>query len=145
MSLQWHYQSRPDVGILALAGKLGVKDAPILHGAIGWTLYHGTGPLILDLSALTAWTSLGQAAVIESALRLAKAQRRLEIAALPTGYPDLVTDTEHAAIPVHTDVLSALTANHATIEPAGELREWRSAGWPDSDPRTRQPGSARRP
>lgn len=130
MQLQWRYESRPDLGILALSGSLGVKGAPRLHGAIGWTLYHGTGPLIMDLDAVTEWTTLGQGEIIRTALRLAEAGRSLEIAAAPGPVPAFIADSDQPAIDVHTDLAAALTAHGASTEPAGEFREWRSGGWP---------------
>ncbi|WP_194910553.1 anti-sigma factor antagonist, partial [Catenulispora rubra] len=81
--LQWRYASRPDLGVLALAGQLGAADVPRLNGAIGWTLFHGGGPLILDLSALYRWTTLGQDAIVKAAARLQAAGRTLDIAAAP--------------------------------------------------------------
>lgn len=128
MSLQWRYQSRPELGILALAGKLGAKDAPRLYGAIGWTLYHGTGPLILDLAAVRGWTSIGQNAVIESAVRLADARRTLEVAAPPAEGPDLM-GAAVPAIRVHADLAAALSAHGVGAEPGDGVREWHSSDW----------------
>lgn len=134
MQLQWRYESRPDLGILALSGRLGVKGAPRLYGAIGWALYHGTGPLIIDLNAVSEWTTLGQGEIVRTALRLAKAGRTLEIAAAPGPVPAFLVADDQAPIRVHADLAAALTAHGATAEPTGEFREWRSDGWPHAMP-----------
>jgi hypothetical protein len=128
--MQWHYESRPDLGILALAGRLGAEDVPRLHGAIGWTLYHGSGPLILDLAAVTGWTTFGQGGVIRAGRRLAEAGRTLEIAAAPGPVTTLIADSGYAAIRVHTDLATALSTHGVPAEPTGQVRQWRSSGWP---------------
>jgi hypothetical protein len=129
VQLQWRYQSRPDLGILTLAGRLGVEDVPRLHGAIGWTLYHGSGPLILDLAAVTGWTAFGQGGVIRAGLRLAEAGRNLEIAAAPGPVATLIADSGYATIRVHADVAAALHAHGSPAEPAGPFRQWHSSHW----------------
>ncbi|GAA1965037.1 STAS domain-containing protein [Catenulispora subtropica] len=135
MQLQWHYESRPDLGILALAGSLGAKGAPRLHGATGWALYHGAGPLIMDLAAVTEWTTLGQGEIIRTALRLSEAGRTLEIAAAPGPVPAFISTSGQPAITVHADLAAALAAHGAPAEPTGEFREWRSGGWPHPNTR----------
>jgi hypothetical protein len=138
VQLQWRYESRPDLGILALAGRLGAEDVPRLHGAIGWTLYHGAGPLILDLAAVTGWTTYGQGGVIRAGRRLAEAGRTLEIAAAPGPVADLIAESGFAAIRIRADLSAALEAHRAPAEPAGSFRQWRSSRWPHPAARVQQ-------
>jgi hypothetical protein len=135
VALQWRYESRPELGILALSGMLDAQDAGRLYGAIGWTLYHGSGPLILDLAAVSRWTTVGQDSLIKSARRLAEAQRSLEVAARPAGGPDLISSCEHPVIRVHTDLTSAMSAHGAPADPDGKVRQWRSDDWPEAKAR----------
>ncbi|WP_194904012.1 anti-sigma factor antagonist [Catenulispora rubra] len=130
MKLQWRYDSRPDLGILTLTGRLGARDLPRLHGAIGWTLFHGGGPLILDLSLLSEWTGPGQDAVIKSGLRLEAGGRTLEIVATPDSDAAVIGCSSRPAIRVHSDLASALTAHGASSDPTAGRREWHSDGWP---------------
>jgi hypothetical protein len=130
VQLQWRYESRPDLGILALAGQLGAADVARLHGAIGWAIYHGSGPLIIDLATVTQWTAPGQDEIVRTSLRLAEAGRPLEIAAAPGPIPASMTDSDQPAIRVHVDLDAALAAHNAPGEPDGRFRQWRSSGWP---------------
>jgi hypothetical protein len=130
VQLQWRYESRPDLGILALAGRLSAEDVPRLHGAVGWTLYHGAGPLILDLAAVTEWTTFGQGGVIRASLRLAEAGRSLEIAAARGPVTAFIAEAGFAAIRIHADLSAALDAHGVPAESAGPLRQWRSSRWP---------------
>ncbi|MEY9839756.1 anti-sigma factor antagonist [Streptacidiphilus sp. EB103A] len=136
MTIQWHFQDGPSVGVLAVSGYLGAESVPRFAGAVGWALARGTGPLIVDLKALLGWSPQGQAAVAAAVLRLAVQQRTLELAALPTGEGSALIP-ELQGLPVHPDLESALAAHPATAseqarseaEHQGGHQNWRSAGW----------------
>ena len=130
--LQWRYECRTELGVLSLAGRLGATAAPRVFGAVGWALYRGEGPLILDLSAVTGWTSLGQGAVVEAAVRLAAHGRTMEITAPPAGGTSAIAGNRFAAIAIHADLPTALAVHGGALEADGQVREWRSVGWPEA-------------
>jgi hypothetical protein len=130
--LQWRYECRAELGVLALSGRLDAKAVSRLAGAIGWTLFRGRGPLILDLGAVTSWTSLGQAGVVEAAVRLAAGGRRLEIASAPAGGDSVIAGNRMIEIRVHDDLAAALGAHGAAPDAVEECREWRSSDWPEA-------------
>ncbi|MEU5216625.1 anti-sigma factor antagonist [Streptomyces sp. NPDC020807] len=126
MTIEWRYTVQQNLGILSLAGHLGAEEAVNrFTGAVGWALSRGTGPVILDLTALRGWSAGGQLAVAEAARRLEADGRSLELAAIPAD-GSLVPTGDHPAIPVHHDLDTALA--HHTGGP--EQREWCSDEWP---------------
>lgn len=126
---QWHYSARDDLGILALAGHLDAATADRFSGAVGWTLAHGTGPLILDLAAVHTWSPEGQASIVTAARRLAQHDRPLQLSAIPADGTAAVIYNGTPLIPVHADLATALAAHGATVEEHAEQRQWRSDGW----------------
>ncbi|MCM2390535.1 STAS domain-containing protein [Streptomyces albipurpureus] len=127
MTIEWRYTTHTGLGVLSLAGYLGPDAIDRFNGAIGWVLARGTGPVILDLTALHGWSLGGQLAIGQAAQRLADEDRGLELAAIPAEVP-FVPDGSHPAIPLHLDLPSALAAHPAL---AGQPRQWRSDQWPD--------------
>ncbi|MEU6934092.1 MULTISPECIES: anti-sigma factor antagonist [unclassified Streptomyces] len=126
MTIEWRYTTHPGLGVLALAGFLGADAIGRFDGAVGWVLARGTGPVILDLTALRGWSAGGQLAVADAARRLEAEGRGLELAAIPAD-GSLVPTGDHPDIPVHCDLETALTAHHS----AGRgQREWCSDEWP---------------
>jgi hypothetical protein len=130
--LQWRYECRPELGVLSLAGHLGATAAPRVSGAVGWALYRGEGPLILDLSTVTGWTSLGQGSVVEAAVRLAAHGRTMEIAAPPAGGTSAIAGNRFVAIAIHSDLPTALATHGAALEADEQARKWCSVGWPEA-------------
>ena len=136
MTIQWHFQDGPSVGVLAVSGYLGAESVPRFAGAVGWALARGTGTLIVDLKALHGWSPQGQAAVRDAVQRLAVQQRTLELAALPQGEGSALI-SELRDLPVHPDLETALAAHPTTAseqarseaEHQGGHQNWRSAGW----------------
>jgi anti-anti-sigma regulatory factor len=131
-TFQWQYTARDDLGILALAGQLDATTADRFTGAVSWTLAHGTGPLILDLHALHAWSPEGQAAIVKAARCLAERNRPLELAAIPADGTAAVIYNGTPFIPVHPDLATALAAQGATCREPADGRQWRSDGWIES-------------
>jgi anti-anti-sigma regulatory factor len=130
-TFQWHYTAREDLGILALAGHLHDEAADRFTGAVNWVLAHGTGPLILDLTALHTWSHGGQAAIVQAARHLAEQNRPLELSSIPADGTGAVIYNGTPFIPIHDDLDTALAAHGTTRdEPAGQ-RQWRSGGWTD--------------
>ncbi|MGW4162556.1 STAS domain-containing protein [Streptomyces sp. NPDC004788] len=126
MTIEWRYTTHPGLGVLSLSGFLGAQAVGRFDGAVGWVLARGTGPVVLDLTALRGWSAGGQLAVAEAARRLAGEGRRLELAAIPAD-GSLVPTGDHPEIPVHADLTAALAAHHSG---GGEQREWCSDAWP---------------
>ncbi|AJF63486.1 hypothetical protein [Streptomyces vietnamensis] len=126
MTIEWRYTTHPGLGVLSLAGFLGADAVGRFSGAVGWVLARGTGPVILDLTALRGWSADGQPAVTDAARRLAAEGRRLELAAIPAD-GSLVPSGDHPEIPVHCDLEAALAAHHGG---GREQREWCSGEWP---------------
>ncbi|MEU8619113.1 anti-sigma factor antagonist [Streptomyces sp. NPDC048623] len=126
MTIEWRYTVQPHLGILSLAGYLGADAVGRFSGAVGWALARGTGPVVLDLTALRGWSAGGQLAVAEAARRLAAEGRSLELAAIPAD-GSLVPGAEGPEITVHSDLDAALAAHQGD---GADLREWRSDEWP---------------
>lgn len=114
MTIQWHYQSRPDCGILSLSGYLGSQATTRFTGAIGWALARGTGPVIVDISGLEGWSEPGRDAVVLAARRLAAHDRALELAGLPHDHIALNPRPDDPNIRQHPDLGAALSAQAAT-------------------------------
>ncbi|WNI20583.1 anti-sigma factor antagonist [Streptomyces sp. ITFR-16] len=127
MTIEWRYTTHPGLGVLSLSGHLGPEAVGRFTGAVGWVLARGSGPVILDLTALRGWSADGRLAVTEAARRLADEGRGLELAAIPAD-GSLVPDGTRPPIPVHSDLASALAAHRSVT---GEQRQWRSDAWPD--------------
>ncbi|WP_327371725.1 STAS domain-containing protein [Streptomyces sp. NBC_01217] len=126
MTIEWRYSAHQHLGIFSLSGYLGAEAVPRFHGAVGWVLARGTGPVVLDLAELRGWSVGGQLAVSQAARRLADAGRQLELASIPAD-GSLVPDAAHPPVPVHCDLAAALAAHQEVAE---EEREWRTADWP---------------
>ncbi|MGW6413362.1 STAS domain-containing protein [Streptomyces vinaceus] len=112
MTIEWHYTTRQDLGVLSLAGYLGADATDRFTGAIGWAIARGTGLVILDLTGLLGWSAGGQIAIAQAARRLAVHGRRLELAAVPAGR-SLVLDATCPPVAVHCDLAAALAAHGA--------------------------------
>lgn len=110
MTIQWHYQTLPGVGLLSLAGYLGHDTTGRFSGAMGWALARGHGPLLLDVSCLYGWSPAGQDIVHAAALRAAEHQRPLEIAGLPVSGVPLAPGAD-PQLRTHADVAEALAAH----------------------------------
>lgn len=128
-TFQWHYTARHDLGILALSGHLDDAAADRFTGAVNWALAHGTGALILDLTALLTWSHTGQAAIVKAARRLAEQHRPLELCAIPADGTAAVIYNGNPFIPVHPDLTTALAAHGASRDEPARQRQWRSTGW----------------
>ncbi|MER8046761.1 anti-sigma factor antagonist [Streptomyces sp. NPDC094032] len=115
MTIEWQYTDHGHLGVLALAGYLGDQAVDRFAGAVGWTLARGTGPVVVDLTALRGWSPTGQFAVTDAARRLAGAGRSMELAAIPAD-GSLVPTGPGPDIPVHPDLPTALAA-HPTHTP----------------------------
>ncbi|GHA90059.1 anti-sigma factor antagonist [Streptomyces termitum] len=131
MTIEWRYTIHPGLGVLSLAGFLGQEAVGRFHGAVGWALARGTGPVVLDLTGLRGWSAGGRTAVSEAALRLAAEGRGLELAAVPPSGPQfadgILVGEGRLVIAVHGDLAAALAAHR---DPGVEEREWRSDAWP---------------
>ncbi|MFF7813078.1 anti-sigma factor antagonist [Streptomyces sp. NPDC007945] len=131
MTIEWRYTIHPGLGVLSLAGFLGQEAVGRFQGAVGWALARGTGPVVLDLTALRGWSDGGRLAVSEAALRLAAEGRGLELAAVPrsgaSGTDGDFGDGE-VVVTVHGDLAAALSAHR---DRGVEEREWRSDAWPE--------------
>ncbi|WP_367133899.1 MULTISPECIES: STAS domain-containing protein [Streptomyces] len=110
MTIEWRYTAQEDLGILSVSGCLGAQAVARFDGAIGWVVDSGTGPVILDLTELKGWSTEGQGAIAEAAVRLAAHDRPLELAAIPAD-GSLVPDADQRPIPVHVDLTAALSAH----------------------------------
>jgi len=135
MTIEWRYTVEQELGVLSVSGYLGPDAVRRFEGAVGWALGRGTGPVVVDLTGLRAWSAEGQLAITEAARRLAAAGRSLELAAIPAD-GSLVPDKDCPPIPVHADLAEALAA-HSTRhgEPSEGRHEWRTTGWPAAEPR----------
>ncbi|MDT0449571.1 anti-sigma factor antagonist [Streptomyces hesseae] len=131
MTIEWSYTNYPALGILSVSGYLGEQATARFAGAVGWVEARGTGPLILDLTALKGWSVEGQHAIADAAARLADAGRAVELAAIPAD-GSLVPDARQPHIPVHPDLDSALATHH--IHPDGAGQQWRTSAWPEDTP-----------
>jgi hypothetical protein len=133
MTIEWRYTVEQELGILSVCGYLGPDAVHRFAGAIGWVIQRGSGPVIVDLTALRGWSAEGQLAITEAARRLAAAGRSLELAAIPAD-GSLVPDADCPPIPGHSDLAGALAA-HSTRhgEPTQGRHEWRTTGWPSTD------------
>lgn len=134
MSLQWRYELLDGLGVLALTGRLDTDTAPRFAGALTWPLARGTGPVILDLSALDGWDDAGRQAISTAARRLATSARQLEIAAAPPSLAHAVTGDPRAPITIHPDLTSALRAHGAAAPDPDGRRVWQTTGWPTTAP-----------
>ncbi|MFE8949670.1 anti-sigma factor antagonist [Streptomyces sp. NPDC007856] len=85
MTIEGRCTIEQDLGILSVAGHLGREAVRRFGGAVGWVVARGTGPVILDLTALLSRSAEGRLAITEAARRLAGAGRGLEPAAIPVG------------------------------------------------------------
>jgi hypothetical protein len=134
MTIDWRYTVQDRLGVLSVAGYLGPDAVRRFSGAIGWALARGTGPVVVDLTELRNWSTEGQLAITEAALRLAEAGRSLELAAIPAD-GSLVPAGGCPPIPVHADLASALAAHHTgqKEDQPEERQEWRTTGWPTED------------
>ncbi|MET9350774.1 anti-sigma factor antagonist [Streptomyces termitum] len=139
MTIEWRYSTHPDLGVLSLAGFLGADAVGRFDGAVGWVLARGTGPVVLDLTALRGWSAGGQLAVAEAARRLAAEGRGLELAAIPAD-GSLVPAGDRPELPVHPTLEAALAAHRGGGE---EQREWRSDAWPGEAAGVRGTGGSR--
>ncbi|MGW5885725.1 anti-sigma factor antagonist [Streptomyces koyangensis] len=129
MTIEWRYRIEQDLGILSVARHLGPDAAHCFGGAIGWVLARGTGPVVLDCTALRGWSAEGQLAITEAARRLADSGRSLELAAIPAD-GSLVPTGDGPYIPVHCDLNGALAAHEIGDAAAKAIQEWRTEGWP---------------
>ena len=136
MSLQWRYERLDGLGVLALAGRLDNDTAPQFAGALTWPLSRGTGPVILDLSALEDWDAAGREAIATAARRLATSARRLDLAAVPPDLARAVTGDPRAPITIHPDLACAIRANGIAAPDPDRRRVWRTSGWPAAEPTT---------
>jgi hypothetical protein len=138
MTIQWHYENRPEAGVLSLSGFLGDAATARFAGAVGWALARGQGPVILDLSGLQGWSQWGRDSVVAAAWRLAEHGRPLELAGLPADKAPFSSRAGDPVIHQHPDLATALAANSGPAAgsqgPVGSSQRWRSAGWPDPDP-----------
>ncbi|WP_217562089.1 anti-sigma factor antagonist [Streptomyces sp. GbtcB6] len=136
MTIDWRYRIEQDLGILSVAGYLGPDAVRRFAGAVGWVLARGTGPVIVDLSELRSWSTEGQLAITNAAVRLAATGRSLELAAIPAD-GSLVPAGDCPDIPVHADLAAALVAHRTPgadgDDPARGRHEWRTTGWPTTD------------
>lgn len=133
MTIEWRYTVEDGFGVLAVAGYLGPEAVRRFHGAVGWVVARGTGPVIVDLTELRSWSTEGQSAIIEAARRLGEAGRGLELAAIPAD-GSLVPTGDSPPIPVHTDLTAALGAQGAGRGGQADVhREWRTTGWLTGD------------
>nr|WP_308445530.1 MULTISPECIES: STAS domain-containing protein [Streptomyces] len=126
MTIEWNYAAHEDLAVLSLAGYLGAEATGRFTGAVGWALARGTGPVILDLTALHGWSAGGQLAVAQAARLLAEHGRRLELAAIPAD-GSLVPEATGPSIPVHPDLPAALAAHRQIRQPD---RQWSTGNWP---------------
>ncbi|MFF4407544.1 anti-sigma factor antagonist [Streptomyces sp. NPDC001262] len=131
MTIEWRYTIHDELSVLSVSGFLGEQAVARFGGAVGWVEARGTGPVIVDLSALHGWSAEGQRAIAEAAARLAALGRPLELAAIPAD-GSLVPDAGQPHIPVHPDLLSGLAAHH--VHPGRAGRQWRSGTWPADTP-----------
>ncbi|MEU0437482.1 anti-sigma factor antagonist [Streptomyces sp. NPDC006290] len=131
MTIEWRYTAEQGLGILSVCGYLGPDAVHRFAGAVGWVKGRGNGPVIVDLTELRSWSAEGQLAITEAALRLAKAGRRLELAAIPAD-GSLVPDGDGPHIPIHADLAAALAAHSTRHGEPTQGREWRT-GWPAGD------------
>jgi hypothetical protein len=139
MTIQWHYEKRPGVGVLSLSGYLGGEAAARFSGAVGWALARGEGVLIVDLSALQGWSPWGHDTVVAAAWRLAEQGRSLELAGLPADRTPLPPSQGDPAIRWYPDLDAALAAHPAPTDESprpANPQHWRSAGWQDNPPGT---------
>ncbi|WP_461035025.1 anti-sigma factor antagonist [Streptomyces mayteni] len=67
MTIEWRHAVERDLDILSVTGHLGEEAVRRFHGAIGWILAHGTGPVIIERRG---WSATGQQAIAEAARRL---------------------------------------------------------------------------
>ncbi|MDX2680620.1 anti-sigma factor antagonist [Streptomyces soliscabiei] len=118
MTIEWRYtiEEDPDVGVLSVDGYLGPDAVHRFSGAVDWVAVRCTGPVIVNLAELRAWSAEGRRAVAEAARRLAADGRSLELAAIPSRGV-LLSDEDCPDIPVHPDLPTALAA-HAACRPA---------------------------
>ncbi|MEU1778048.1 MULTISPECIES: STAS domain-containing protein [Streptomyces] len=123
MTIEWHYTDHGRLGIMSVSGYLGAHAVPRFGGAIGWAFARGTGPLILDLTALKGWSVEGQRAIADAAARLASHGRALELAAIPAD-GSVVPHAAQQPVPVHPDLDTALAAHHAVTDQP--VRQWRT-------------------
>ncbi|MEU7182152.1 MULTISPECIES: STAS domain-containing protein [Streptomyces] len=129
MTLQWRYTTRDGLSVLSLAGSLGEQALARFGGAVGWALARGTGPVVLDLTALSGWSADGQRAIADAARQLATHHRTLELAAIPAD-GSLVPDGRCPLMPVHPDLDAALAAHGAQTDGTEARQEWRTTAWP---------------
>jgi hypothetical protein len=133
MTIDWRYAAEEHRGILSVAGCLSRDAVRRFHGAIGWAVARGTGPVIVDLTRLRGWSAEGQLAITDAARRFAEAGRSLELAAIPAD-GSLVPEGDCPPIPVHADLATALAAHGAeSAERVDGRHEWRTTGWPAGD------------
>ncbi|MEU5096273.1 STAS domain-containing protein [Streptomyces sp. NPDC020996] len=133
MTIDWRYTVEENIGILSVTGYLGPEAVRRFSGAVGWALARGTGPVVVDLTELRSWSPEGQLAITEAAVRLARAGRRLELAAIPAD-GSLVPAGDCPPIPVHADLAAARAAHSADRGEQVEGRhEWYTMGWPTGD------------
>jgi hypothetical protein len=132
MTIEWRYRIEQNIGVLSVSGHLGPAAAHRFSGAVGWVLARGTGPVVVDCTALRGWSTEGQLAIAEAARRLAATGRPLELAAIPAD-GSLVPSGDHPPIPVHCDLHTALTAHGAAAsdpDASAGTQEWATGNWP---------------
>ncbi|MCZ4121081.1 STAS domain-containing protein [Streptomyces sp. H39-S7] len=111
MTIQWHYENRPGVGLLSLSGFLGEQACPRFAGAVGWALTRGQGTLIVDLTGLQGWSEGGQETLAAAAGRLAEQGRSLELAGVPVDNAAFTPRAGDPDIRCHRNLEAALAAH----------------------------------
>jgi len=106
-------------------------DAWRVAGAVGWAVFRGSGPLIVDLSGLESWSVEGQAVIVAAARRLAGHGRTLELAAIPASGTAAVIYNEAVPLVVHIDLAAAVASRTGASGTQDGRRRWASAGWAD--------------
>lgn len=77
MTFQWRHQTRDGIDVLTLSGHIGLGAPKLVTATVGAGLTQGDRPLVVDLTDMAGWGSVGRAAVVEVLRRLAAHRRVL--------------------------------------------------------------------
>jgi hypothetical protein len=107
VALVWSYEARDEVGVVHLAGHLGLDAVGRLEGAVGWVIARHPEAVLLDATDLLGFSVEGRAAIASAAARLVDAGMPVHACAAPAL---AVHDLAWGSLRLHPDLATALAA-----------------------------------
>ncbi|MGA5821097.1 STAS domain-containing protein [Kitasatospora sp. NPDC094028] len=109
--MQWEFATQRDVGVITLTGFLGQDATHRFQGAFDWAVARRSGPLVVDMTALTGWNRSGEDAILDATGRLSADRGPLAVCGLgERGAHALATAAALSVIRVFPDLDTAVAA-----------------------------------